>query len=140
MTVPENRTRTGFTLVEVLVALTLVAMVLLPVVLGLSQALVSTSESTMLAAATSIARQKMEDLKSEIRDPTKGFDAVVSQEREPADLNPGDSFFEVAVTVETTRPQDSADSGMKKAVVTVYRAGSERPLTVLTTYLVVAGV
>jgi prepilin-type N-terminal cleavage/methylation domain-containing protein len=139
MTVKECRTNKGFTLVEVLVALTLMAMVLLPVMMGLSQALVSTSASTMVAAATSVAREKMEELKNEIREPA-GFEAVVSQPREPADLNPGDSFFEVEVTVETSRPQDAANSGMKKAVVTVYRTGSERPVTVLTTYLVSAGI
>jgi len=140
MTVKECRTNKGFTLVEVLVALTLMAMVLLPVMMGLSQALVSTSASTMVAAATSVAREKMEELKNEIREPTGGFEAVVSQPREPADLSPGDSFFEVEVTVETSRPQDAANSGMKTAVVTVYRNGGERPVTVLTTYLVSAGI
>ena len=130
----------GFTLVEVLVALTLMAFVLLPVMAGLSQALVSTSESSITAAATSIARDKNEQLKALVRSSSLGFDALASQPREPADLRPGDSFFEVEVTVETVRPDDSLHSGMKKAAVMVYRTGGDRPVTTLTTYLVPFGI
>jgi len=130
----------GFTLVEVLVALTLMAFVLLPVMAGLSQALVSTSESSITAAATSIARDKNEQLKALVRSSSSGFAALASQPREPADLRPGDSFFEVEVTVETVRPDDSLHSGMKKAAVMVYRTGSDRPVTTLTTYLVPFGI
>jgi len=130
----------GFTLVEVLVALTLMAFVLLPVMAGLSQALVSTSESSITAAATSIARDESEQLKALVRSSSSGFDALASQPREPADLRPGDSFFEVEVTVETVRPDDSLHSGMKKAAVMVYRTGSDHPVTTLTTYLVPFGI
>lgn len=130
----------GFTLVEVLVALTLLAFVLLPVMVGLSQALVSTSESSITAAATSIARDKNEQLKSLVRGSSSGFAALATQPREPADFRPGDSFFQVEVTVETVRPDDSQHSGMKKATVRVYRAGGDRPVTTLTTYLVPFGI
>ncbi len=130
----------GFTLVEVLVALTLLAFVLLPVMIGLSQALVSTSESSITAAATSIARDKNEQLKSLVRGSSSGFAALATQPREPADFRPGDSFFQVEVTVETVRPDDSQHSGMKKATVRVYRAGGDRPVTTLTTYLVPFGI
>ena len=130
----------GFTLVEVLVALTLMAFVLLPVMMGLSQALISTSESSITAAATSVARDKNEQLKALVRSSSSGFDALASQPREPADLRPGDSFFEVEVTVETVRPDDSLHSGMKTAAVMVYRTGSDRPVTTLTTYLVPFGI
>ena len=130
----------GITLVEVLVALTLMAFVLLPVIIGLSQALVSTSESTITAAATSIARERNEELKALVRSSSTGFAALASQPREPADFEPGDSFFEVEVLVETVRPDDSVHSGMKKAAVTVYRSGGGRPVTTLTTYLVPFGI
>ena len=130
----------GFTLVEVLVALTLMAFVLLPVMMGLSQALVSTSESSITAAATSVARDKNEQLKALVRNSTSGFAALASQPREPADFRPGDSFFEVEVTVETVRPDDSHHSGMKKAAVTVYRADGDRPVAMVTTYLVPFGI
>jgi len=126
----------GFTLVEVLVALTLMAFVLLPVMAGLSQALVSTSESSITAAATSIASDESEQLKALVRSSSSGFDALASQPREPADLRPGDSFFEVEVTVET----DSQNSEMKKAAVMVYRTGGDRPVTTLTTYLIPFGI
>jgi len=135
-----SRGESGFTLVEVLVALTLMAFVLLPVMMGLSQALVSTSESSITAAATSIARDKAEELKALVLGSSSGFAALASQPREPADLRPGDSFFEVEVTVETIRPDDSQHSGMKKAAVTVYRAGGDRPVTTLTTYLMPFGI
>jgi len=131
---------TGFTLVEVLVALALMAFVLLPVMAGLSQALVSTSESSITAAATSVARDKNEQLKALVRSSTSGFAALASQPREPADLRPGDSFFEVEVTVETVRADDSLHSGMKKAAVTVYRANGDHPVTTLTTYLMPFGI
>ncbi|MCJ7751823.1 MAG: prepilin-type N-terminal cleavage/methylation domain-containing protein [Armatimonadetes bacterium] len=135
-----SRGGSGFTLVEVLVALTLMAFVLLPVMMGLSQALISTSESSITAAATSVARDKTEQLKALVLGSSSGFAALVSQPREPADLRPGDSFFEVEVTVETVRPDDSLHSGMKKAAVMVYRTGSDRPVTTLTTYLVPFGI
>ena len=130
----------GFTLVEVLVALTLMAFVLLPVMMGLSQALISTSESSITAAATSVARDKNEQLKALVLGSSSGFATLASQPREPADLRPGDSFFEVEVTVETVRPDDSLHSGMKTAAVMVYRTGSDRPVTTLTTYLVPFGI
>jgi Tfp pilus assembly protein PilV len=130
----------GLTLVEILVALTLVAVVLLPVIIGLSQALVSTSESTITVAATSIARDRVEDLKAALRDPNVGFPGLTGQLRETTDLKPGDQFFEVEVTVETVRPDDNQQSGLKKAVVTVYRKGSDYPTTMVTTYFTPYGV
>jgi len=135
-----SRGGSGFTLVEVLVALTLMAFVLLPVMMGLSQALVSTSESSITAAATSIARDKNEQLKALVRSSASGFAALASQPREPADLRPGDAFFEIEVTVETVRPDDSQHSGLKKAEVTVYRANGDHPVTTLTTYLMPFGI
>ena len=135
-----SRGGSGFTLVEVLVALTLMAFVLLPVMMGLSQALVSTSQSSITAAATSIARDKNEQLKALVRSSASGFAALASQPREPADLRPGDAFFEVEVTVETVRPDDSQHSGLKKAEVTVYRANGDHPVTTLTTYLMPFGI
>jgi len=135
-----SRGGSGFTLVEVLVALTLMAFVLLPVMMGLSQALISTSESSITAAATSVARDKNEQLKALVLGSSSGFAALASQPREPADLRPGDSFFEVEVTVETIRPDDSLHSGLKKAAVTVYRANGDHPVTTLTTYLMPFGI
>ncbi len=130
---PRARTH-GLTIVEVLVALTLLALVLLPVIVGLSQALVSSSESAISAAAASIVRDKVEQLK------LLPFAAVDAQPRETRDLDPGDSFFEVKVTVQTLRPDDSAHAGLKKVEVTVYRTGGHRPVAVATTYLTPLGV
>lgn len=126
--------RAGLTLVEVLVALALLVVVLLPVVLGLSQALVTTSESAIAAAATSIARGKVEQLKA------LAYDGLTDQAREPYDLRPGDSFFEVAVTVDEVRPDDAAHSGLKKAEVIVYRTGGSQAMARLTTYFTPHGV
>jgi prepilin-type N-terminal cleavage/methylation domain-containing protein len=119
----------GLTLVEVLIALALLAVVLLPIVIGLSQALATTSEATITAAAASIARDKVEELKG------IEFGSVGDQVRETHDLKPGDGYFEVAVAVSSVRADNDAHVGLKNAVVTVYRAGSPRPLTVLSTYL-----
>jgi len=124
----------GLTLVEVLIALVLLAVVLLPVIIGFAQALASTSDSAIAAAATSIARDKIEELKG------MDFAAVADQERETRHLNAGDGFFEVAVTVETVRPDDAAHSGLKRVAVTVYRAGGNDPAAVVTTYLTPFGV
>ncbi len=130
----------GLTLVEILVALTLVAVVLLPVVIGLTQALVATSETSITAAATSIARDKVEQIKAEMRRPDFDFAALSSEPREAVDLKPGDSFFEVDVTVEIVRPNDDRRSGLKKVQVCVYRAGTDRAITALTTYFTPAGI
>jgi Tfp pilus assembly protein PilV len=130
----------GLTLVETLIALTLVAVVLLPVIIGLTQALVSTSDATIAAAATSIARTAVEQIKDQVRRPGFSFDSLTGQPRQAVDLKPGDQFFEVEVTVETVRPDDIQQSGLKKAVVTVYRKGSDHPAAVVTTYLAPSGV
>jgi prepilin-type N-terminal cleavage/methylation domain-containing protein len=130
----------GLTLVEILVALSLVAIVLLPVVIGLSQALVSTSQSTLTAAATSIARDKMEQVKAGARRSDFDFASMSSEPRVAADLKAGDSFFEVEVVVETIRPDDDSRSGLNKVAVSVYQAGTERPITTLTTYFTPAGI
>ncbi len=130
----------GMTLVEILIALTLVAVVLLPVVIGLSQALFATAESTITGAATSIARDKMEEVKADARRPTFDFASLSSQPRVSADLKPGDSYFEVEVMVETVRPNDDRRSGLKKVAVSVYQAGTERPITTLTTHFTPTGI
>ncbi len=129
----------ALTLVEILVALTLVAVVLLPVVIGLTQALVATSETSITAAATSIGREKVEQIKAETRRPDFDFADLSSEPRVAADLKPGDSFFEVEVTVEIVRPNDEQRSGLKKVQVCVYQAGTDRPITALTTYFTPAG-
>jgi Tfp pilus assembly protein PilV len=135
-----GRQSSGLTLVEILVALTLMAVVLLPVVIGLSQSLVATSNASIAAVATSIAREKAEALKADMRAPDFDFSALTSQPREPADYKPGDSFFEVDVVVETVRPDDSSNAGLKKAAISVYRAGADAPLMTLTTYVAPYGV
>ena len=119
---------------EVLVALTLLAVVLLPVIVGFSQALASSSQSSISVAAASIARDKIEQLKC------ADFDNVQSEPRETRDWDPGDSFFEVEVTVQTVRPNDSADAGLKEAEVTVYRTGGQEPVVVSTTYFIPFGI
>jgi len=124
----------GLTLVEVLIALVLLAVVLLPIMIGLAQALASTSDSAIAAAATSVAREKIEELKG------LDFAAIADQERETRDLNPGDGFFELAVSVETVRPDDAAHSGLKRAVVTVYRTGGADPAAAVTTYFTPFGI
>ena len=129
-----RRREYGLTLVEVLIALTLLGVALLPVIVGFSQALMSTSESSISAAAASIARAKVEELKG------TEFADIESQAREPRDLNLGDSFFEVSVTVYTVRPDDAAHCGLKKAEVGVYRAGGSEPVVLTTTYLTPYGV
>ena len=124
----------GLTLAEVLVALTLLAVVLLPVMVGFSQALITTSKSSISVAATSIARDKIEELK------VGGFALLADQPRQQRDLNPGDGFFELAVTIETIRPDDVARSGLKRAVVSVYRTGSAAPEATLVTYFTPVGI
>ncbi|MBN1459366.1 MAG: type II secretion system protein, partial [Armatimonadetes bacterium] len=135
----DNRS-TGLTLVEILVALTLMAVVLLPVVIGLSQSLVATSNASIAAVATSVAREKAEALKAETRAPGFDFALLTSQPRESADYKPGDGYFQVEVLVETIRPDDSNNAGLKKAAISVYRAGAEDPLMTLTTYLAPHGI
>ena len=124
----------GVTLVEVLIALTILAVVLLPVMVGFSQALITTSRSSLSAVATNIARQKVEELKA------KDYASLQSQARERRDYRPGDSYLEVAVTVTELRPDDAAKVGLKQAVVTVYQRGSSQPIADLTTFFTVIGV
>jgi prepilin-type N-terminal cleavage/methylation domain-containing protein len=131
---PKPHRERGLTLVEVLIALTLLVVVLLPVMVAFSQALITTSQSSISAAATSIAREKVEEFKA------IGFDDLADQTRQPRDLRPGDSFFEVAATVEIRRPDGPLQEGMKEAQVTVYRTGSSHPLMTVCTYFVRNGI
>ena len=124
----------GLTLVEVLIALALLAVALLPVMIGFSQALVTTSQSSITTAATSLARDKVEELKARV------FADVASEPRAVRDLRPGDSFFEVEVAVDTLRPDGTAHEGLKQAVVTVYRRGGTRPVASITTYFTSIGI
>ena len=124
----------GLTLVEVLIALTILAVALLPVMVGFAQSLIATSQSTVSAAATSIAREKVEELKA------KGYTDIQSQPAEARNLNPGDSFFQVEVTVTEVRPDDAVHSGIKEAIVTVVRTGGQQPLSTITTYFTPVGV
>jgi prepilin-type N-terminal cleavage/methylation domain-containing protein len=55
--------RNGFTLVEVLIAVCVIAVAMLALMAGFINALATTSQSTISTAASSIARDKMEDLK-----------------------------------------------------------------------------
>ncbi len=124
----------GVTLVEVLIALTILAVILLPVVVAFRQSLTTTNEATLAAAASSVAREKIEELKID------AFDALQTQPREPRDLKPGDGFFEIAVAVETIRPDDISHAGLKKLQVSVYRTGGAVPLAILTSYTTPFGI
>ena len=127
--------RHGLTLVEVLIALAVMMVFLLPVVVGLSQALMISSQSSTSVAASSIARQTIENLK------VVGYNNIQSSSvRSPADLRPGDHYFEVETKVTEVVPNDASLKGLKLAEVTVYQARSQTPLVVLTTYFTPAGV
>ena len=122
----------GLTLVEILVALVILAVVLLPVIAAFSQALVTTSQSSISSAASSIGREKVEALKR------LDYSYLQSQARETKAFGNHPGFFEVEVTVTVVR--DDARAGLKRAAVSVYRAGSLSPVVTLTSYLAVRGV
>jgi prepilin-type N-terminal cleavage/methylation domain-containing protein len=124
----------GLTLVEVLIALAILAVALLPVMIGFSQALATANQSTITTGATSIARQKIEDLKA------KAYADIVTEPRTPRDLRAGDSFYQVAVTVEELRPDGTAHQGLKRVVTAVYRTGGAQPVVTITTYFTPVGI
>jgi len=127
--------RRGLTLVEVLIALTVLAVFLLPVMIGFSQALIATSQSSISAAASSIARQMIEDLKA------VSFDSIQSSAgRSSVDMRPGDLFFQVETKVTVVEPNDATLKGLKLVEVSVYLTGSKTPMVVLSTYFTPAGV
>ncbi len=131
--------RRGLTLVELLVALVLLAVVLLPVMVGFSQALVAVNQSSISAAAASIARDKMEDLKLlAYSNYYAGYSEIGSEVRKPMPFGSRAGFFEVEVTVTVIR--DDPKSGLKQAVVSVYRTGSANPVVTLTSYFTPRGV
>ena len=132
----------GVTLLEVLIALSILAMVLLPVVLGFSQALTNTARSTIQSVATSWAREKMEELK------LLPYDQVVSTTtRLSRDLKPGDSFYQLEVLVQELRantpnppPTMPHQTGLKQVTINVYRRGSATPTATMMGYLAPSGV
>jgi len=129
----QRRSR-GLTLVEVLIALVVVAVALLPVMFGFSHALMAANQSTIVSAASSIARQKVEELKA------KTYGEIITEELSPRDLRPGDSFFQVEVTVEEVRPDGPAHEGLKETVIAVYRTGGAEPVVSITTYFAPLGI
>ena len=140
MTRAGTQTRSGgLSLVELLVALTILAVVLLPVMVGFSQALVATNQSSISGAAASIAREKMEELKLlAYSNYYSGYSEIGNEERQPRPLGNQAGFFEVAVAVTVIR--DDATAGLKQAVVSVYRTGSADPVVTLTSYFTPRGV
>jgi prepilin-type N-terminal cleavage/methylation domain-containing protein len=130
----------GLTLVEILVALTLVAVVLLPVMTGLSQALVSTSQSTIESAATSVARDKVETIKDLVRRPGFDLGSLNAEPRVTANLKPGDQFFEVEVSTEVARQDTGVQDGVRKVIIHVYRRNSDSPVATVTTYFTLYGI
>jgi prepilin-type N-terminal cleavage/methylation domain-containing protein len=129
----------GLTLIEVLIALTLLAVILLPVMAGFSQALITTSRSSITAVAISIAREKVEELKSQAM--AGEWEQIATQEEQPRDFKPGDGFFRVKVDVDTIVANDPlTDCGLKRSVVSVYQTGSQGPAVTLTTYFTPSGV
>jgi len=131
--------RRGLTLVEVLIALTVLAVFLLPVMIGFSQALITTSQASISAAASSIARQTVEDMK------VLGYDSIQSSAgRVYADMRPGqnppDHYFQVETKVTELEQNDASLKGLKFVEVSVYRTGSQTPLVVLSTYFAPFGV
>lgn len=121
----------GLTLVEVLVALVILMAVLLPVIAAFTQALVATNQSAISCAATAVAVDKMEELKQ------MDYSAVQSQARQPRPFGNRPGFFEVEVNVTTER--DDPVAGLKRVVVSVYRAGSQSPVVTLASYFAVRG-
>ena len=127
--------RNGMTLLEVLIALVVLGMFLVPAMLAVSQAVITSNESSIAVVASSIARQRLESLK------LLSYDSIQSSpERSSADLRPGDRYFQVATTVTETQPNGPNLDGVKEVVVTVYQAGSQSPLVVLTTRVTPVGV
>ncbi len=125
----------GLTLVEILIALTILAVVLLPVMVGFAQALITTSQSSTSAVASSIARQTLESMKA------VGYSyALVGQTTTPADLVPGDAFFQIKTTVTEIEPDDASHKGLKKIEVLVYQKGSSSAMVALSTYISPVGV
>jgi len=129
--------RRGLTLVEVLIALSVLAVFLLPVMVGFSQALITTSQASISAAASSVARGMIEDLKM------VGYDYIQSSTgRSYKDLKTaGDHYFQVETKVTEVEPNDQVSlKGLKLVEVTVYNTGSQTPLVALSTYFTPAGV
>jgi prepilin-type N-terminal cleavage/methylation domain-containing protein len=127
--------RAGLTLVEILIALTILAVVLLPVMVGFAQALITTSQSSTSAVASSIARQTIESAKA------AGYsNAAVGQTTAAADLVPGDAFFQVKTTITEPEPDDASHKGLKKIEVLVYQKGSSYAMVALATYISPVGV
>jgi prepilin-type N-terminal cleavage/methylation domain-containing protein len=127
----------GLTLVEVLIALSVLAVFLLPVMIGFSQALITTSQASISAAGSSVARGMIEDLK------LVGYDGIQSSTgRSYKDLKTaGDHYFQVETKVTEVEPNDQVSlKGLKLVEVTVYNTGSQTPLVALSTYFTPAGV
>ena len=123
------------TLLEVLISLAVLIVFVVPAVTGLSQALAASNQSSTSAAASSIARETLENLK------LLGYSAVQSSAQPSfADLRPGDHFFQVTTRVTEIEPNDASLKGLKQVEVSVCQTGSQTPLVVLTTYFTPVGV
>ncbi len=130
----DARTTRGMTLVEVLISLSVMIVFVLPTVIGLSQALSVTSQSSTTVMASSIARERIEYLK------TVGYGSIQTTARTPVDLRTGDSYFQLETTVVEEQPNTALLEGLKRVEVKVYKYGSAIPLVILFTYYTPVGV
>lgn len=128
----------GFTVIEVLVALTLFAIISLFVVQGFVAGMGYSGQSSERAAATSVALQVMELIRASANPVTGvGYTPVARQALPlPAPYvgitNPPGHTFEMAVTV---TPDAGNPNLLTSVTVDVFRPGDVTPYVTLTTML-----
>lgn len=131
-----RRREGGFTLTEVLVAITIFAIIVVFVLTTFTHALGTTGRSNERSAATTLGVQIMEQIRASVNPYT--MVGIVSLPRTPLPLgapydglaNPTPYEFEVAVTV---TPND--DLTITTATVEVFRPSEPQSLVTLTTIL-----
>jgi len=111
----------GFTMVEILVALSILALILVPLLAGFDWSMGQTSQSNLTTAATNLARQTLETARAE-GSTASGF-PVASAARAAV---PGTAFQAETVVVTNTT------MNFEQITVNVYNGAALTPLVSLT--------
>ncbi len=128
------RDNRGMSIAEVLIALMVLAVALIPILAGFQTSLATVTDSDEVLAATNLARQKIELAK------ISAYDTVATTARAafPSGEDPS-GLYEYEQIV-TTLPTSTSNPSYKQVEVRVYKGAATSPVVTLVTYIASGGV
>ena len=117
---PAQRGRRGFTLIETIAALVILAVALPPMMFALRQSTIDRIDPIRFSQARWLAAERLEDIIADRHSTTRGYDWVTGDHYPAEAAVPSNLAFARRVTIAETGPDlASAGSGYKTVTVTL---------------------